>query len=146
METTGRHQWSRRGRSMLRQTSRGHFTPRDKWRVSYRTAKWEKTTLGTALNIEEALEKAGVRADAVHGPSFDGLGSSSARGSPDLVKALDIDHALRRRGHARGAMNGEDWPMLNGYLGALACTTTTALMDQNCPTSRCVDKAFEGFG
>jgi len=60
------------------------------------------------------LRKAGVLDDARQ-VKFDGLDVPAARGTPDFVKALDVDHAMDGEVLLAYAMNGEDLPFLNGY-------------------------------
>lgn len=92
--------------------SRGHFLPRvNGGQLSHGAmgnARW------TGVPLRAVLEKAGVGKDARQ-VSFDGLDRAPLEGTPDFVKALDIDHALDGEVMLAWAMNGEDLPMLNGY-------------------------------
>lgn len=71
-------------------------------------AKW------TGVPLKRVLEKAGLKAGAVQ-VSFNGLDNPPLPGSPDFVKALDVDHAADGEVMLAWAMNDQDLPMLNGY-------------------------------
>jgi DMSO/TMAO reductase YedYZ molybdopterin-dependent catalytic subunit len=92
--------------------SRGFFTPRvgggQLAHGAMGNAKW------TGVPLKRVLEKAGLAAGAKQ-VTFDGLDKPVLPGTPDFVKALDIDHALDGEVMLAYAMNGEDLPMLNGY-------------------------------
>ncbi len=92
--------------------SRGHFAPRvNGGQLSHGAmgnARW------TGIPLKAVLEKAGVSKDAKQ-VAFDGLDRAPLAGTPDYVKALDVDHALDGEVMLAWAMNGEDLPMLNGY-------------------------------
>ena len=92
--------------------SRGFFDPRVNGgqlaNGAMGNARW------TGIPLKKVLEKAGVPAGAMQ-VSFNGLDTPVFPNSPDLVKALDIDHALDGEVTLAWAMNGEDLPMLNGY-------------------------------
>lgn len=92
--------------------SRGHFNPRvNGGQLSHGAmgnARW------TGIPLKALLEKAGVAKEARQ-VAFDGLDRAPLPGTPDYVKALDIDHALDGEVMLAWAMNGEDLPFLNGY-------------------------------
>ena len=92
--------------------SRGHSTPRVPGGQSSHgamgNARW------TGISLRTLLEKAGLGKDARQ-VAFDGLDRAPLPGTPDYIKALDIDHALDGEVMLAWAMNGEDLPMLNGY-------------------------------
>lgn len=92
--------------------SRGHFNPRvNGGQLSHGAmgnARW------TGIPLKALLEKAGVAKEARQ-VTFDGLDRAPLPGTPDYVKALDIDHALDGEVMLAWAMNGEDLPFLNGY-------------------------------
>jgi len=92
--------------------SRGFFEPRvaggQLGNGAMGNAKWRGVPLRTVLR------KAGVLDDARQ-VKFDGLDVPAARGTPDFVKALDVDHAMDGEVLLAYAMNGEDLPFLNGY-------------------------------
>jgi sulfite dehydrogenase len=92
--------------------SRGHFTPRvNGGQLSHGAmgnARW------TGVALKAVLEKAGLAKEARQ-VAFDGLDRPPIAGTPDYVKALDVDHALDGEVMLAWGMNGEDLPMLNGY-------------------------------
>src|SRR6187551_408322 len=92
--------------------SRGFFEPRvaggQLGNGAMGNAKWRGVPLRTVLR------KAGVLDDARQ-VKFDGLDVPTARGTPDFVKALDVDHAMDGEVLLAYAMNGEDVPFLNGF-------------------------------
>jgi len=92
--------------------SRGHSTPRVPGGQSSHgamgNARW------TGIPLRTVLEKAGLGKDARQ-VTFDGLDRAPLPGTPDYIKALEIDHALDGEVMLAWAMNGEDLPMLNGY-------------------------------
>ncbi len=92
--------------------SRGHSTPRVPGGQSSHgamgNARW------TGIPLRTVLEKAGLGKEARQ-VTFDGLDRAPLPGTPDYIKALEIDHALDGEVMLAWAMNGEDLPMLNGY-------------------------------
>jgi sulfite dehydrogenase len=92
--------------------SRGHFTPRaNGGQLSHGAmgnARW------TGVPLKKVLEKAGIKAGSVQ-VTFNGLDTPPTGEGPDLVKALDIGHALDGEVMLAWQMNGADLPMLNGY-------------------------------
>ena len=92
--------------------SRGFFEPRvaggQIGNGAMGNAKWR----GVPLRV--VLARAGVLDDARQ-VKFDGLDVPAARGTPDFVKALDVDHAMDGEVLLAYAMNGEDLPFLNGF-------------------------------
>ncbi|MBL9187581.1 MAG: molybdopterin-dependent oxidoreductase [Opitutaceae bacterium] len=92
--------------------SRGFFTPRvnggQLGHGAMGCARW------TGVPLRAVLEKAGVAAGARQ-VAFDGLDRAPLPGTPDFVKALDVDHALDGDVMLAWGMNGADLPVLNGY-------------------------------
>jgi DMSO/TMAO reductase YedYZ molybdopterin-dependent catalytic subunit len=92
--------------------SRGHFTPRvaggQLSHGAMGNARW------TGIPLKALLEKAGLAAGARQ-VAFDGLDRPVAAGTPDYIKALDVDHALDGEVMLAWGMNGADLPVLNGY-------------------------------
>ena len=92
--------------------SRGFFEPRvaggQLGNGAMGNAKWR------GVPLRAVLAKAGV-ADDARQVKLDGLDVPAARGTPDFVKALDVDHAMDGEVLLAYAMNGEDLPLLNGY-------------------------------
>jgi sulfite dehydrogenase (cytochrome) subunit A len=92
--------------------SRGYFDPRvgggQLANGAMGNARWK------GVPLKAVLEKAGVQAVAVQ-VSFDGLDEPVLPGTPDFVKALDIDHALDGEVMIAYEINGADLPFLNGY-------------------------------
>ena len=64
--------------------------------------------------LKTVLAKAGVQQGARQ-VKFDGLDAPTLPGTPDFVKALDVDHAMDGEVMLAYAMNDADLPMLNGY-------------------------------
>jgi DMSO/TMAO reductase YedYZ molybdopterin-dependent catalytic subunit len=71
-------------------------------------ARWRGVPLKTVL------DKAGVQQGAKQ-VTFNGMDRPVMDGTPDFVKALDIDHALDGEVMLAYGMNGEDLPVLNGF-------------------------------
>jgi sulfite dehydrogenase len=71
-------------------------------------ARWK------GVPLRALFDKAGVQAGAIQ-VSFNGLDGPVLPGTPDFVKALDIDHARDGEVMIAYAMNGEDLPWLNGF-------------------------------
>jgi sulfite dehydrogenase (cytochrome) subunit A len=92
--------------------SRGFFEPRANGGQLGNGAMGNALWTGVPLN--KVLEKAGVKANSMQ-VSFNGLDTPVFPNSPDLVKALTIEHALDGEVMLAWAMNGKDLPMLNGY-------------------------------
>ena len=92
--------------------SRGFSSPRvfgaQLGNGSMGNAKW------TGVALKTVLEHAGVQAGAKQ-VTFNGLDNPLISGTPDFVKALDIDHALNGEPLIAWAMNDTDIPFLNGY-------------------------------
>jgi DMSO/TMAO reductase YedYZ molybdopterin-dependent catalytic subunit len=68
----------------------------------------------TGIPLRAVLEKAGIAKEARQ-VAFNGLDRAPLPGTPDYIKALDVDHALDGEVMLAWAMNGQDLPMLNGY-------------------------------
>jgi sulfite dehydrogenase len=92
--------------------SRGFFSPR------VPGGQLGNGAMGNALwkgvRLKDILEKAGVAAGSRQ-VLFDGLDKPVNGGTPDYIKALEIDHALDGEVLVAYQMNGADLPMLNGY-------------------------------
>jgi sulfite dehydrogenase (cytochrome) subunit A len=71
-------------------------------------AKWR------GVPLKAVLAKAGVQ-DGARQVKFDGLDGPTLAGTPDFVKALDIEHAMDGEVMLAYGMNDADLPMLNGY-------------------------------
>jgi sulfite dehydrogenase len=92
--------------------SRGYSTPRvfgaQLGNGSMGNARW------VGLPLRTVLEKAGVSATARQ-VTFNGLDTPVLPTTPDFIKALDVDDALKPDVLLAWSMNGEEIPMLNGY-------------------------------
>ena len=92
--------------------SRGFFTPRvaggQLGHGAMGNARWK------GVSLKAVLDKAGVQQGARQ-VTFNGLDMPAADGTPDFVKALDVDHARDGEVMLAYAMNGEDLPILNGF-------------------------------
>lgn len=64
--------------------------------------------------LKAVLEKAGIQAGAKQ-VVFGGMDAPVAEGTPDFIKALDLDHARDGEVLLAYGMNGQDLPFLNGY-------------------------------
>ena len=92
--------------------SRGFFEPRvaggQLANGAMGNAKWR------GVPLKAVLAKAGIQ-DGARQVKFDGLDTPVLPGTPDFVKALDVDHAMDGEVMIAYAMNDADLPMLNGY-------------------------------
>ncbi|MES2698557.1 MAG: molybdopterin-dependent oxidoreductase [Pseudomonadota bacterium] len=92
--------------------SRGFFEPR----VS--GGQWGNGAMGnarwTGVPLRALLDRAGLLAGARE-VTFSGLDRPAMTQIPQVIKALDIDHARQDEVLVAYAMNGEDLPFLNGY-------------------------------
>jgi len=92
--------------------SRGFFEPRvaggQLGNGAMGNAKWR------GVPLKAVLAKAGIQQGALQ-VKFDGLDVPVTTGTPDFVKALDVDHAMDGEVILAYAMNDTDLPMLNGY-------------------------------
>ncbi|HEX6138052.1 MAG TPA: molybdopterin-dependent oxidoreductase, partial [Casimicrobiaceae bacterium] len=92
--------------------SRGFFEPRvaggQLANGAMGNAKWR------GVPLKAVLAKAGIQ-EGARQVKFDGLDAPVVSGTPDFVKALDVDHAMDGEVLLAYAMNGEDLPFLNGY-------------------------------
>jgi DMSO/TMAO reductase YedYZ molybdopterin-dependent catalytic subunit len=92
--------------------SRGYFNPRvnggQLGHGAMGNARW------TGIPVRALLGQSRPRKDARQ-VAFKGLDHGLLAGTPDFIKALDVDHALDGEVMLAWAMNGEDLPMLNGY-------------------------------
>ena len=66
------------------------------------------------VRLKDVLDHAGVAASARQ-VTFRGLDRSLVKGTPDFIKALDLDHARDGEVMLAYAMNGADLPILNGW-------------------------------
>lgn len=71
-------------------------------------ARWK------GVRLRDLLEKAGLDPSSKQ-VSFDGLDTAVLPGTPDFVKALDVEQIMAGEVIVAHTMNGEDLPMLNGY-------------------------------
>ncbi len=123
--------------------SRGFFDPRVNGgqlaNGAMGNARW------TGVPLKKVLEKAGVQPGAVQ-VTFNGLDNPPLEGSPDFVKALNIDHALDGEVMLAWAMNGADLPMLNGYpLRLVVPGHYGTYWVKHLSDIQVVDKVFDGF-
>ena len=92
--------------------SRSFFEPRvpgGQWRNgAMGNARW------TGVRLRDLLDRAGVKGGAVD-VAFSGLDRGAISGTPNFIKALDIDHARDGEVMVAFQMNGSDLPMLNGF-------------------------------
>ena len=92
--------------------SRSFFQPR------VPGGQWKNGAMGnarwTGVRLRDLLDGAGVKAGAVE-VGFSGLDRAAMSGTPNFVKALDIDHARDGEVMVAYQMNGADLPMLNGF-------------------------------
>jgi len=92
--------------------SRGFFEPRvaggQLANGAMGNAKWR------GVPLKAVLARAGVQ-EGARQVKFDGLDVPTLPGTPDFVKALDIDHAIDGEVMLAYAMNDADLPMLNGF-------------------------------
>jgi DMSO/TMAO reductase YedYZ molybdopterin-dependent catalytic subunit len=92
--------------------SRGLFQPR----VS--GGEWANGAMGnarwTGVRLKDVLDKAGVKPGAVQ-VRFKGLDEPVVADAPHFMKSLDIDHARDGEVMIAYAMNGEQFPLVNGF-------------------------------
>jgi DMSO/TMAO reductase YedYZ molybdopterin-dependent catalytic subunit len=92
--------------------SRGFFNPRvpgGQWgNGSMGNAKWK------GARLKDILTKAGVKDGAVQ-VSFNGADTPVLPGTPDFIKAINVDLAMNPDVLVAYSMNGADLPVLNGY-------------------------------
>ncbi len=92
--------------------SRGFFDPR------VPGGQWGNGAMGNALwkgvRLKDLLNEAGIGAGAVQ-VRFNGADAPVLPGTPDFVKALDIDVALGEDVIVAYSMNGAELPLLNGF-------------------------------
>jgi DMSO/TMAO reductase YedYZ molybdopterin-dependent catalytic subunit len=92
--------------------SRGFFAPR------VAGGQFGNGAMGNArwrgVPVKAILDKAGVQ-EGSRQVTFDGLDEPVLPGTPDFIKALDIDHARDGEVMIAYGMNGEDLPWLNGF-------------------------------
>ncbi|HEY0720740.1 MAG TPA: molybdopterin-dependent oxidoreductase [Gammaproteobacteria bacterium] len=92
--------------------SRGLFNPR------VIGGEWGNGAMGNALwkgvRLRDILNKAGIAAEAVQ-VKFNGADGPILPATPDFIKALDMDIALREEVIVAYSMNNEPLPLLNGF-------------------------------
>jgi DMSO/TMAO reductase YedYZ molybdopterin-dependent catalytic subunit len=92
--------------------SRGFFQPR------VPGGQWANGAMGNALwagvRLKDVLDRAGLRAGAVQA-RFSGLDEPVVEDAPYFRKSLDIDHARDGEVMIAYAMNGEQFPLVNGF-------------------------------
>ncbi|GDY21373.1 oxidase [Verrucomicrobiota bacterium] len=66
------------------------------------------------VRLKDVLDQAGVGAGAKQ-VTFRGLDRALVKGTPDFIKALDVDHARDGEVMLAYEMNGEPLPVLNGW-------------------------------
>ncbi len=92
--------------------SRSFFEPR------VPGGQWKNGAMGnarwTGFRLRDLLDSAGVKAGAVD-VAFSGLDKAAMSGTPNFVKALDIEHARDGEVMVAWKMNDADLPMLNGF-------------------------------
>jgi DMSO/TMAO reductase YedYZ molybdopterin-dependent catalytic subunit len=92
--------------------SRGFFAPR------VAGGQWANGAMGNAVwkgaRLKDILDKAGLEADAVQ-VRLNGAEGPVAPGTPDFIKAIDVDLARHPDVIVAYAMNGQDLPLLNGF-------------------------------
>jgi sulfite dehydrogenase len=92
--------------------SRGLFEPR------VVGGEWANGAMGNAMwkgvRLRDILNKAGVQKGALQ-VRLNGLETPPMTTTPDFVKALDMDQALREEVIVAYSMNGQPLPLLNGF-------------------------------
>ena len=92
--------------------SRSFFEPR------VPGGQWKNGALGNArwggVRLRDLLDRAGVKGGAVE-VSFSGLDRAAMSGTPNFVKALEVDHARDGEVMVAFQMNDAALPMLNGF-------------------------------
>ncbi len=92
--------------------SRGFFQPR------VAGGQWGHGAMGNALwqgvRLRDLLNQAGLKGDAIQ-VRFNGADKPVLAGTPDFLKSLDIDTALREDVILAYRMNNEPLPLLNGF-------------------------------
>lgn len=102
-------------------------------------ARWK------GVRLKDLLEKAGLD-PASKQVSFDGLDTAVMPGTPDFVKALDVEQALTDDIIVAHTMNGEDLPMLNGYpLRLVVPGHYATYWIKHLSEITVLDQPFEGF-
>lgn len=102
-------------------------------------ARWK------GVRLKDILEKAGLD-PASKQVSFDGMDGPVMPGTPDFVKALDVEQILAGEVLVAHSMNGEDLPMLNGYPVRLVVPGYYATYwVKHLQTITVLDKPFDGF-
>lgn len=92
--------------------SRGLFEPR------VMGGEWTNGAMGNALwrgvRLRDILNKAGIQKGALQ-VRLNGLETAPMTVTPDFIKALDMDQALREEVIVAYSMNGQPLPLLNGF-------------------------------
>ncbi|RYD53865.1 MAG: oxidase, partial [Verrucomicrobiaceae bacterium] len=123
--------------------SRGFFQPRvgggQLGNGAMGNARWK------GVRLKEILEKAGLD-PASKQVSFDGMDGPVMPGTPDFVKALDVEQILAGEVLVAHSMNGEDLPMLNGYpLRLVVPGYYATYWVKHLQTITVLDRPFDGF-
>lgn len=102
-------------------------------------ARWK------GVRLKDILEKAGLD-PASKQVSFDGMDTAVMPGTPDFVKALDVEQILAGEIIVAHSMNGEDLPMLNGFpLRLVVPGYYATYWVKHLNQITVLDKPFEGF-
>ena len=102
-------------------------------------ARWK------GVRLKDILEKAGLD-PASKQVSFDGMDGPVMPGTPDFIKALDVEQILAGEVLVAHTMNGEDLPMLNGYPVRLIVPGYYATYwVKHLQTITVLDKPYDGF-
>src|SRR5579859_583306 len=92
--------------------SRSFFEPR------VPGGQWKNGAMGnarwTGVRLRDLLDRVGVKGGAVD-VAFSGLDRAAMSGTPNFIKALDVDHARDGEVIAAFQMNEAELPMLNGF-------------------------------
>jgi len=92
--------------------SRSFFEPR------VAGGQWKNGAMGnarwTGVRLRDLLDRTKTKAGAVE-VAFSGLDRAAMSGTPNFVKALEIEHARDSEVMVAYQMNGTDLPMLNGF-------------------------------
>ncbi len=102
-------------------------------------ARWQ------GVRLKDVLEKAGLSPDTEQ-ITFDGLDTALLPGTPDYVKALDVEQIMAGEVYLAHTMNGEPLPMLNGYpLRVIVPGYYATYWVKHVNTITALDAPFEGF-
>lgn len=80
--------------------------------------QWKNGAMGnarwTGVRLRDLLDRAGIKAGAVD-VALSGLDRAAMPGTPNFIKALELEHARDGEVMLAYEMNGADLPMLNGF-------------------------------